>query len=39
VHGDFVSWAYVATAGLHGVCWIVALLVFAALLFQRRDFA
>lgn len=39
VHGDFVSWGYVGLAGLHGVGWIVGLLAFAAVLFQRRDFA
>ncbi len=38
VHGDFVSWAYVALAGAHGLGWIVALLALAALLFHRRDF-
>jgi len=39
VHGDFVSWGYVATAALHGMGWIVALLALAAVLFHRRDFA
>lgn len=39
VHADFVSWAYVATASLHGLGWIVGLLALAALLFHRRDFA
>jgi len=38
VNGDFVSWAYVATAALHGLGWTVGLLAFAALLFHRRDF-
>ncbi len=39
VHGDFVSWAYVGLSALHGLGWTVGLLAFAALLFQRRDFA
>ncbi len=39
IHGDFVSWGYVGLSGLHGLGWIVGLLAFAALLFQRRDFA
>lgn len=39
VHADFVSWAYVGMASLHGLGWIVGLLALAALLFHRRDFA
>jgi Cu-processing system permease protein len=39
VHGDFVSWAYVGLSAMHGLGWTVGLLVLAALLFQRRDFA
>ena len=39
VHGDFVSWGYVAMASLHGLGWIVGLLALACVLFQRRDFA
>lgn len=38
VHGEFVSWAYVGLAGLHGLGWIVGLLALAAVLFHRRDF-
>jgi ABC-type transport system involved in multi-copper enzyme maturation permease subunit len=38
VHGDFVSWSYVALACGHGLGWIIALVAFAALLFHRRDF-
>jgi ABC-type transport system involved in multi-copper enzyme maturation permease subunit len=38
VHGDFVSWGYVAIAGGYGLGWIVGLLALAALLFHRRDF-
>ena len=38
VHGDFVTWGYVGMASLHGLGWIVGLLVVACLLFQRRDF-
>ncbi len=39
VHGDFVSWGYVAIASLHGLGWIVGLLALACILFHRRDFA
>ena len=39
VHGDFVSWGYVAISSLHGLGWIVGLLALACLLFHRRDFA
>jgi len=39
VHGDFVSWAYVGTSAFYGFLWIAGLLVLAALIFQRRDFA
>lgn len=38
VHGDFVSWGYVASAAGHGFLWIAALLVLACVIFQRRDF-
>jgi ABC-type transport system involved in multi-copper enzyme maturation permease subunit len=39
VHGDFVTWAYVAMSSLHGLGWIVGLLALACILFHRRDFA
>lgn len=39
VHGEFVSWAYVGLAALHGLGWIAGLLALAAVLFHRRDFA
>lgn len=39
VHGDFVSWGYVAMAWAHGLGWIVGLLALACVLFHRRDFA
>ena len=39
VHGDFVSWGYVGTAAGYGALWIAGLLVLAAAIFQRRDFA
>lgn len=39
IHGEFVPWSYVGLASLHGLGWIVGLLAFAAVLFQRRDFA
>jgi len=39
VNGDFVSWGYVGLSSLHAVGWIVGLLIFAAALFHRRDFA
>ncbi|MBV8758918.1 MAG: ABC transporter permease subunit [Deltaproteobacteria bacterium] len=38
VHGDFVTWAYVGMASLHGLGWIVGLLALACVLFHRRDF-
>lgn len=38
IHGDFVSWSYVASAAGHGVGWIVGLLALACLFFSRRDF-
>ncbi len=38
VHGDFVSWGYVLSSAGHGLFWILALLTFACVLFQRRDF-
>ena len=38
IHGDFVSWGYVAIASLHGLGWIVGLLALACVLFHRRDF-
>lgn len=38
VHGDFVSWGYVASAAGHGLLWITALLVASCLIFERRDF-
>lgn len=39
VHGDFVSWQYVAVALGYGGLWILGLLAAASLLFQRRDFS
>jgi ABC-type transport system involved in multi-copper enzyme maturation permease subunit len=39
VHGDFVSWGYVATASGYGLLWIAGLLALAMVIFQRRDFA
>jgi ABC-type transport system involved in multi-copper enzyme maturation permease subunit len=39
VHGDFVTWSYVAVSSLHGLGWIVGLLALACILFHRRDFA
>jgi Cu-processing system permease protein len=38
VHGDFVSWGYVALASAHGLGWIIGLVALAAILFHRRDF-
>ncbi len=38
VHGDFVSWGYVASAAGHGVLWSAALLVVACVIFRKRDF-
>jgi ABC-type transport system involved in multi-copper enzyme maturation permease subunit len=39
VHGDFVSWGYVATSTGYGVLYVTALLLLAALIFSYRDFA
>jgi ABC-type transport system involved in multi-copper enzyme maturation permease subunit len=39
VHGDFVTWGYVASAVGYGALWILGLLALAAGIFQRRDFA
>lgn len=38
VHGEFVSWGYVAAAAGHGLGWIAGLLVLACVVFQKRDF-
>ncbi len=38
VHGDFVSWGYVASAAGHGLLWIAALLVLSCVIFERREF-
>ncbi len=38
VHGDFVSWGYVATACGYGLAWIAGLLLVASIIFRRRDF-
>lgn len=37
VHESFVSWGYVAEAGLYGACYAAVCLVLAMLLFARRD--
>ena len=39
VHGDFVSWGYGTTAASYGLLWIAGLMVLAAVIFERRDFA
>lgn len=39
VHADFITWGYVGLSSLHALGWIIGLLAFACLLFQRRDFA
>jgi len=38
VNGDFVSWSYVGVASAHGLLWIAGLLLFACVIFRRRDF-
>jgi hypothetical protein len=38
VHGDFVSWGYVAMAAGQGALWIAGLLLAACAIFSRRDF-
>jgi ABC-type transport system involved in multi-copper enzyme maturation permease subunit len=39
VHGGFVGWGYVATAGAFAALYIAALLLLSVLVFSRRDFA
>lgn len=39
VHGAFVTWGYVGVAAVHAAAWIALLLLFASLIFRRRDFA
>jgi ABC-type transport system involved in multi-copper enzyme maturation permease subunit len=38
VHGEFVDWAYVASASGYGALWIGVLLTLAIAIFTRRDF-
>ena len=38
VHGEFVAWGYVATAGGYALWVIAALLAIACAIFARRDF-
>jgi Cu-processing system permease protein len=38
VHGSFVSWGYVAYAGVYAGCVVTALLLVAIAVFSRRDF-
>ena len=38
VHGDFVSWGYVAMATGYGLLWIAGLLGLAVAIFHKRDF-
>jgi ABC-type transport system involved in multi-copper enzyme maturation permease subunit len=38
VHGEFVSWSYVAAASGHGALYIALLLALAVIIFARRDF-
>jgi Cu-processing system permease protein len=39
VHGYFVDWGYVAGAAGYAFVWVVVLLLLAAMIFRRRDFA
>jgi len=38
VHGDYVDWAYVARATGYGLGYAAILLIFAAIIFRKRDF-
>lgn len=38
VHGSFVAWSYVSTAGLYALIYGAALLVLAMVIFSRRNF-
>lgn len=38
VHGDFVQWGYVGTAGLFALLYIGMLLLLSSLIFSRRNF-
>ena len=38
VHGVFVDWTYVASAGGYALLYVAATLLIAILLFSRRDF-
>ena len=38
IHGSFISWGYVAHASGYALLWIAVLLLFASLIFRRRDF-
>lgn len=38
VHGEFVDWSYLATAGGYCLLWVALLLSLAILIFSRRDF-
>ena len=39
VHGpSFADWGYVGYATAYGLCYALALLMLAALVFRRRDF-
>jgi ABC-type transport system involved in multi-copper enzyme maturation permease subunit len=39
VHGDFVSWGYVATTVGYGALYLAILLLLTVVIFSRRDFA
>jgi ABC-type transport system involved in multi-copper enzyme maturation permease subunit len=38
VHGSYVDWSYVATAGLYGAFYCATALALAMIVFSRRDF-
>lgn len=38
VHDQYVSWGYIGVAGLYGAAYVTIALVFASILFSRRDF-
>ncbi len=39
VHGDFVTWGYVATAGMYAALFLTILITLAVIIFGRRDFS
>ena len=38
VHGDFVTWNYIASSTLYATLYLIMLLALSVIIFQRRDF-